>query len=72
MDTMTYMTTTLRPLHLVRRLSHGLATHSRRRATAAHLDRLTDRMLRDIGVRRGEIDRMAIRPLHDAMRSSGG
>jgi uncharacterized protein YjiS (DUF1127 family) len=72
MDTMTYMTTTFRPQHVVQRLLHGLTAHSRRRATAAHLDRLSDRMLRDIGVRRGEIHRMAIRPLNDAMRSSGG
>jgi uncharacterized protein YjiS (DUF1127 family) len=29
-------------------------------------------MLRDIGVRRGEIERTAIAPLNDARRSSGG
>ena len=71
MDTMTYMTTTLRPQHFGRRLWLWLRTYSRRRATAAALDTLSDHTLRDIGIKSDKIDQMAIRTLHDAMRYSG-
>jgi uncharacterized protein YjiS (DUF1127 family) len=71
MDTMTYMTTTLRSQHFGQRLWLRLRTRSRRRATAADLDTLSDHMLRDIGIERDRIDQMAIKTLHDAMRYSG-
>jgi uncharacterized protein YjiS (DUF1127 family) len=69
---MTDIKMTLRPhLPLARRLRLWLAPRRRRRAPAAHLDTLSDHMRRDIGSPRDELDRMAIRTLHDAMRYSG-
>lgn len=53
------------------RLWLWLASRRRRRAIAAHLDTLSDHILRDIGIERTEIDGMAMRTLHQAMRSSG-
>lgn len=67
---MTYMTTNLRPQDFWRRLWLWLRTYSRRRATAADIDTLSDHMLRDIGIER-EIDHFEIRTMHDAMRYSG-
>ena len=68
---MTDTTMTLRPeRRLMQRLWLWLAAIGRR-PPAAHLDTLSDHMLRDIGVERDEIDRMATRTLHEAMRYSG-
>jgi uncharacterized protein YjiS (DUF1127 family) len=72
MDRMTDTTLTFGPQRgFARRLRLWLAFRRRRRTTAVQLDELSDRMLRDIGVRRDEIGGLATRTQHDAMRYSG-
>lgn len=68
---MTDTTLTLRPQHFARRLWLWLTMNSRRRKTAAHLHALTDRELRDIGIKRDRIDDFSIKTAHDSMRYSG-
>jgi uncharacterized protein YjiS (DUF1127 family) len=59
MDTMTNTMTTLRPRRLLPWRLWQWVTRNRRRVTALHPDMLSERMLRDIGVR--EIDRITSR-----------
>lgn len=54
-----------------KRLRLWLASLGPRRTPAAHLDTLSDHMLRDIGAERDPLDQMSIRTAHDAMRFSG-
>lgn len=71
-EPMTDTTLTLRAEHrFSQRLRRWLSSLGRHRTTAAHLETLSDHMLRDIGVERGQLDQLAIRTQHDAMRCSG-
>ena len=53
------------------RLSAGLRHWVLRRQTRVKLHRLDDHLLKDIGLKRADIDRLEIRAHHDAMRRSG-